>query len=221
MNKKKLPKAILQTSDAFPPAGSAIGPNELRPTPRMGWSDSGNETGSQKVQGISNVVPITPAAQNSSLADRAVPSSPAVPLLDSDSSERRRKALTIVNRHAAYAAAGGLIPVPLANFAGVTAVVVRMVKVLSAHYGVPFQRDRARAIVVGLIGGVIPSGAATLTGSALFSVLPPSILAVAAVSSVTAAAFTHSVGRIFIEHFECGATLDEFPTAETRSTART
>jgi uncharacterized protein (DUF697 family) len=126
------------------------------------------------------------------------------------------KALAIVNRHAAYSAAGGLIPLPLANFAGVTAVIVRMVKVLSQHYGVPFQRDRARAIVVGLIGGAIPSGAATVTGSALLYVLPASVLMAVAVSSAAAAAFTHSIGRIFIEHFEAGATLDEFPPAETR-----
>ncbi len=216
MNKKKLPKAIVQTTDGFPPAGPADAANEPRATPVMAADHPGSETVSQKVQGTSNVVPITPGAQRSSARVPAVPSSPAIPLVSLENRERRTKALTIVNRHTAYAAAGGIIPLPLVNFAGVTAVIVRMVKVLSRHYGVPFQRDRARAIVIGLVGGAIPSGAATVTSSALLYALPPSVLMAATVSSFAAAAFTHSVGRIFIEHFESGATLDEFPAAATR-----
>jgi uncharacterized protein (DUF697 family) len=216
MNKKKLPKAIVQTTDGFSPAGSAGADNEPQATPVMAAGNPGYETVSQKVQGTSNVVPITPGAQRSSVRVPAVPSSPAITFVSTENRERRTKALTIVNRHAAYAAAGGFIPLPLVNFAGVTAVIVRMVKVLSRHYGVPFQRDRARATVIGLVGGAIPSGAATVTSSALLYVLPPSVLMAATVSSFAAAAFTHSVGRIFIEHFESGATLDEFPAAETR-----
>jgi uncharacterized protein (DUF697 family) len=219
MNKKKLPKAILQTTDEFSPAGSATGANEPRPIPVTASSNLGNETVSQKVQGTSNVVAITPGAQRTSVRPPVIPSSPAIPLVSPEKRERRTKALTIVNHHAAYSAAGGLIPLPLANFAGITAVIVRMVKMLSQHYGVPFQRDRARAIVVGLVGGAIPSGAATVTGSALLYLLPPSVLMAVAVSSATAAAFTHGIGRIFIEHFERGATLDDFPAAEPRARA--
>jgi len=215
MNKKKLPKAILRATDDFSAAGSATGTNELRPMPVMASSNLGNETVSQKFQGTSNVVAITPGAQRSSVRAAAVPSSPAIPLVGPESRQRRTKALSIVNRHAAYSAAGGLIPLPLASFAGVTAVIVRMVKVLSGHYGVPFHRDRARAIVVGLVGGAIPTGVATVTSSALLYMLPPTVLMTAAVSSVAAATFTHSIGRVFIEHFESGATLDEFPAAET------
>ena len=218
MNKKKLPKAIVPATDGGSPAGCASGTNEFQPAARMGWGNSGNETVPQKVQGTSNgtsnVVPITPAAQSSSGRVRTAAGSSAIPSVVPENRERRTKALVIVNRYAAYSAAGGLIPLPLANFAGVTGVIVRMVKVLSSHYEVPFQRDRARAIVVGLIGGAVPSGAVTVTSSAFFYVLPPSVLMAAAVSSVAAATFTHSIGRIFIEHFESGATLDEFPAAE-------
>jgi len=216
MNKKKLPKAIVESTDGVSPAGFASATNELRPLPGMGSSVPGSETLSHKVQATSNVVPIAPGAQRASVRVLALPSSPAIPCVSSANRERRVKALTIVNRHAAYSAAGGLIPLPLASFAGVTAVIVRMVKVLSGHYGVPFHRDRARAIVVGLVGGAIPTGVATVTSSALLYMLPPTVLMTAAVSSVAAATFTHSIGRVFIEHFESGATLDEFPAAETR-----
>src|SRR5262249_32001957 len=85
-------------------------------------------------------------------------------------------------------------------------VIVRMVKVLSDHYGVPFERDRARAVVVGLAAGVMPSGAAAVASSSLFLVVPGSALVGLAVSSASAAACTRSLGRIFVEHFENGAT---------------
>jgi uncharacterized protein (DUF697 family) len=210
MNKKKLPKAIIQTAEGFSHAASGAAANELRPAP---LTNAANKTVSREVEGASNVIPITPAAERSSVLAPAAPNGPAA---KSENRERRMKALGIVNRHAAYSAAGGLIPLPVANFAGVTAVIVRMMKVLSQHYRVPFQRDRARAIVVGLVGGAIPSGAAAVTGSALLYVLPPSVLIVAAVSSVAAAGYTRSIGRIFIEHFETGATLQDFPAVEPR-----
>ena len=103
-----------------------------------------------------------------------------------------------------------MFPLPLLTFAGVTAVIVRMVRALSRHYGVPFERDRARAIVVGLIGGAMPPGVAAVTTSALSYLLPPAAVLGVAASAISAAAFTRSVGRIFIEHFESGATLDDF-----------
>jgi uncharacterized protein (DUF697 family) len=119
-----------------------------------------------------------------------------------------------VERHAAYAAVGGIIPVPIANVASITAVIVRMVKVLSGLYGVPFQRDRARAMVIGLMGGTVPTGLAAVTTSTLVSFIPVSSLIGLAVSSVTAIACTRSIGRIFIEHFESGATLHDLPPLE-------
>ena len=102
------------------------------------------------------------------------------------------------------------MPLALVNFAGITTIIVRMVKVLCNHYGVPFKHDRARAIVIGLVGGAIPTGAAAITTSTLLYIAPPTAVLGLAVSSVTAAVFTRSVGRVFIEHFEAGASLDAF-----------
>jgi uncharacterized protein (DUF697 family) len=133
---------------------------------------------------------------------------------ETDAARRRSLAKAIVERHAAYAAIGGVIPVPIANVASITAVIVRMVKVLSGLYGVPFQRDRARAMVIGLMGGTVPTGLAVVTTSTLVSLIPASALIGLAVSSVTAIACTRSIGRIFIEHFESGATLHDLPPLE-------
>ena len=45
------------------------------------------------------------------------------------------KAVAIVERYANYSAIGGAIPIPLANAAAITALMVRMVKSLSELYG--------------------------------------------------------------------------------------
>ena len=89
-----------------------------------------------------------------------------------------------------------------------------MVKMLSDLYGVPFERDRARAVVIGLVGGTMPTGFAAVTTSTLFYIVPATTLIGLAVSSVTAVACTRSIGRIFVEHFESGATLDDFSPVE-------
>ena len=104
---------------------------------------------------------------------------------------------------------------PIANVASVTAVIVRMVKVLSDLYGTPFARDRARAIVVGFMGGAMPTGLGAVTTSTLGYIVPGSGLLGLAVSSVTAVACTRSIGRIFVEHFESGAGLHDLPAPVT------
>lgn len=119
---------------------------------------------------------------------------------------RRGKAQKIVERHRLYAGAGGLIPLPVANIAGVTVIILRMVKALSQLYGIPFERDRTRAMVVGLMGGAVPTGLATATVSALVFVIPASGLVGLAVSSFSAAAFTYGIGLVFIDHFESTTT---------------
>jgi uncharacterized protein (DUF697 family) len=121
---------------------------------------------------------------------------------------RRRQALAIVERHANYSAVGGFIPLPFANGAAVAAIIVRMVKELSRLYGVPFQRNSAFAIVNGLMGGVMPTGLATVATATVVSVVPGYNLIGLAVYSVTASAYARDIGRMLVDHFESGATLE-------------
>ena len=127
-----------------------------------------------------------------------------------DTARRLSQARAIVERHATYSAIGGIIPLPIVNVGSVTAVIVRMVKSLSDLYGIPFERDRARGIVLGLMGGAMPTGLAAVTTSTLLYVIPGSNLVGLAVSSIAAAACTRSIGRIFVERFESGTTLKDF-----------
>ena len=56
----------------------------------------------------------------------------------------------------------------------------------------------------------MPTGLGAVTTSTLVYIVPGSSLVGLAVSSVAGAACTRSIGRIFIEHFESGATLQTF-----------
>jgi len=208
MNKKKLPKAIRRTTD------------DLRETPAARVTQSHQEASarttetSQPTHGgadapfsarggdVVGVVTTPPRPVARALTAQAP--------TDFNAVRRLAQANAIVERYATYSAAGGIIPLPIANVAGVTAIILRMVKMLSNLYGVPFERDRARAIVVGLAGGALPTGLAAVTTSTLYYLVPASALLGLAVSSVAAVACTRSIGRIFVEHFESGATLHDF-----------
>lgn len=123
----------------------------------------------------------------------------------------RSRATRIVERHANLAALGGGIPLALLSVAGVTAINLRMLKQLSTHYGVPFEREKARMIVVGLTGGCMPTGLATATTSALSFVVPAAALFGLAVCSVAASVCTRSIGRMFVDLFENGITWRDLP----------
>jgi uncharacterized protein (DUF697 family) len=135
---------------------------------------------------------------------------------DVDPVLRRSQANAIVERYANLSAVGGVIPLPLVNVAGVTAIILRMVKRLCDLYGVPFKIGRARALVVGLAGGAAPTTASAVTASTLVYFVPGANLVGLAVSSVTASVCTRGIGRRFVEHFETGANLLDFPVRDRR-----
>jgi uncharacterized protein (DUF697 family) len=216
VSKKTLPKAIRRTTDDVHSAAGSFGVMEQRGALAYP-SVSGPADGGVAAQepGRDGDV-IEPAPQASSLPVtgarvRAAPTGAEV-----DAARRRSLARTIVERHAYYAAVGGIIPLPIANVASITAVIVRMVKVLSDLYGVPFERDRARAIVIGMMGGAMPTGLAAVTTSTLVYIVPGSALIGLAVSSIAAVACTRGIGRVFVEHFESGATLRDLSALERR-----
>jgi uncharacterized protein (DUF697 family) len=211
MNKKKLPKAIRLPDDS----GAVSGILEL-PEP------SSQKAHESAEKAASSAHPDTVASESAKLdpgSEVKTPTAPSRALIRvaGSGSKRRRLAEAVVERHANYAALGGVIPLPIVNFGVVTAIVVRMVKALTDIYGVPFEHDRARAIVLGLIGGLTPTAASTLTASTLLYLVPGSNILGLAASSVTASACTRKIGAVFVEHFENGATLSDFPASGSSS----
>ena len=181
MNKKKFPKAVLRTADQMREAAASAPPTSAS-------SDN-----------VIEMVPKSEAASN--LASQSFAAAPAT-------APRRRRAVAIVERYANYSAIGGAIPVPLANAAAITAILVRMVKSLSELYGVPFERNRTRSVVIALMGGALPTGIATIATSTITLFVPGVNLLGLAVSSVTSGAYARSIGQLFIEHFENGVAVD-------------
>jgi uncharacterized protein (DUF697 family) len=204
MNKKQLPKAIRRETSDVRQVPLGAGANDHREA--LASAPDSKPDGGDVVVGTA---PHVSPPVGDVLAARAP--APA----EFDAVRRLSRAHAIVERHATYSAAGGIIPLPIANVASVMAIIVRMVKMLSDIYGVPFERDRARAIVVAMVGGAMPTGLAAVTISTLQFVVPGSAFIGLAVSSATAVACTRSIGRTFIEHFESGATLSDFSAAAT------
>jgi len=136
------------------------------------------------------------------IANDMAPAAVAPLRTDPLAAKRRALARKTVERHGTYAAVGGLLPLPVVSIAGLTAINMRMVKQLSMIYGVPFQRDRARAAIIGLMGGAVPAGFGVATASTLAFVVPGGALVGLAVSAVSAATITRGIGMVFVEHFE-------------------
>jgi uncharacterized protein (DUF697 family) len=115
---------------------------------------------------------------------------------------RRALARRIVDRHKNYAAMGGLVPLPAANIASVTAINLRMVKRLSELYGVPFQRDRTRSLIIALIAGAVPTGAGLAASSTLMWIIPGGLVWGLGAAALTAGALTRGIGLVFVDGFE-------------------
>jgi uncharacterized protein (DUF697 family) len=188
MTRKPLPKAIRRPITNLRDFASPTAIDEEAPAPPISASQSTPEP--------ALAVSSAPIANDSS------------PLMTEEAkaaaAKRRAAAHKIVGRYKNYAALGGLVPLPVANIASVTAVNLRMVQKLSALYQVPFQRDRTRALIVGLIGGAVPTGVGTATSATLMFVVPGGLLWGMGAAALTAGALTRAIGLVFVESFESG-----------------
>ena len=193
MTRKQLPKAIRKTSHELRTIAGGPTHDEEAPAPRSALPHDAAKAGSAA------------AASAPPAAKSLLPSAPNP--AERWAARRRSAARKIVERHRTYAAVGGLFPLPVVNIAGVTAINMRMVKQLSDLYGVPFERDRTRSMIIGLMGGAVPTGLGAATASTLVFVVPGSALFGLAVSAISAGALTRGIGLVFLEHFENGSTL--------------
>jgi uncharacterized protein (DUF697 family) len=226
MSRKNLPKAIRRTVEDMSWVAAVPAPKDGAPAratelsvvtggkpvatdPRPGIIIDATPPIAAPI-GAAPIVEILPA----SVAGAPGHASPARP--DVDAAQRLSFAHAIVERHATYSAVGGAIPMPVVNFASMTAVIVRMVKRLSSLYDVPFDRRRTRAIVTALTSGAAHTGFTMVAASALSTIVPGGLIVGVATSSIAAAACTRGIGRMFVEHFERGETLQDFPTARGR-----
>jgi uncharacterized protein (DUF697 family) len=212
--KKRLPNAIVRPSVA---EGEVEAINPHRNTAASELTGPPDQAAVSPAPGAENNVIDIASKRNAPSVIVANDPGPALPNKDDVFAARRRSvARAIVERYANFSAIGGVIPLPILNVVGVTAIMLRMLKVLSRHYGVPFERDRARSFVAGLMGGIIPTGLAAVTTSTLVYVVPGSNLLGLAVSSIAASTCARAIGGRFIEHFESGAGWRDIPIVKSR-----
>jgi len=121
---------------------------------------------------------------------------------------KEEQALACVTNHAWGNAAIGLIPIPVLDLVALTGVQVKMIAGLAKIYDLDFKPDRARSLVVALLGSL---GSLTVAGGIFLSVLKfvPFLGVQASVVTLpaVAGAVTYAVGKVFISHFEAGGTL--------------
>ena len=121
--------------------------------------------------------------------------------------EVEAEALNIVRRNVLWAMGVGLVPLPIVDVVGVSAIQLKMVRELADHHRVPFSETDARSIIGALVGGI---GSVTAAGVA-FSLLKfvPLIgqTAAAVAMPATVGAATYAVGKVFAQHFAAGGTL--------------
>ena len=156
---------------------------------------------------------------------QATDTSPAVadPNVSSDA-QRDLKAADVVSRYAAWAAAAGVIPVPIVDAVAVGGVQLKMLRELAAVYNVEFSENIGKSVTAALLGAVVPAGAAPVAAMGVTSLLKfvPFVGTVLASMSMPAlsAAATYGVGKVFIQHFASGGTLLDFNPQDYREFMR-
>ncbi len=122
----------------------------------------------------------------------------AAPVDDAPSVMPRAKEM--VRTHALYASGAGLVPIPVADLAAVTAVQVNMLLELTGLYGRQYSRNALREFATALTGGA----AARIGASALKAIPGIGTLLGGATMSITSGATTYAVGMVTIEELEQG-----------------
>ncbi|MBL8483381.1 MAG: DUF697 domain-containing protein [Rhodocyclaceae bacterium] len=131
--------------------------------------------------------------------------------------ERRLAAENIVKSYVIGSTGFALIPVPLADLAGIMALEVKLVHSLCKHYEVPFKENLGKSLVTSLLSG---AGAVVgVVGLGSLAKALPVLGTIGGMASVgiSAGAITYAVGQVFISHFEGGGTLSNFDTTKMRA----
>jgi len=124
--------------------------------------------------------------------------------------ERLVRARSLTKNYILASAGIGLVPLPLADLAGVMALQVKLVHGLAKVYEVPFKENVTKSLLASLL-----SGASSVIGVMGLASLAKTIPVLGTLAggggvAVTAASVTFATGEVFTRHFESGGTLLDF-----------
>lgn len=156
---------------------------------------------------------VPPSAADSAQTSRtgAEAEAPVIDTVASPDLDRRAKAERIVRKYVPFAVGAGLIPLPVVDLAAIGGLQLKMLAALARHYDVPFTRSQGEAIVTSLLGSV---GGTVVASSALGSMAKwfPGVGTLLSVTTlpIASSAVTLAIGRLAIDHFETGGTMENF-----------
>jgi len=128
----------------------------------------------------------------------------------------KEQADKITTRRTLYAAGAGLIPLPLVDIATLLGVQVIMVRDIARVYGADFKEQRVRSIITTLVGDL---GAVGVMGGVMSGVKAIPVVGQflgGFTASITGAAATYALGKVFTQHFDQGGTLLTFDPVKSR-----
>ena len=130
--------------------------------------------------------------------------------------DRRARAAKLVERFSLWSGAAGIIPVPFVDLAAIGGIQIELLRRISKIYGVPFSKNRGKAVIAGLAGSMIPASSGIGAASLLKSV-PIVGSAISAIAMpVLSAGATYAIGMAFVQHFATGGTLLDFNARDYR-----
>jgi uncharacterized protein (DUF697 family) len=131
--------------------------------------------------------------------------------------DRKRVAMSLVNRHAAMAAGTGLIPVVAMDVVALTGIELNLIKRLCDLYGIKFTRQLGLNIAASLLAGTVPVALLTMTAS--FVKLLPVVgqIAGSAAMAVNGGAIVYAIGCVMVKHFESGGDLLNFDAKQVKA----
>lgn len=124
--------------------------------------------------------------------------------------EMTANAQKIATRYMWYCAGVGLVPIPIIDFVGITALQIKLVHDLAKNYKQDFNKEIARSIISTMVAGVTTGGLASGTSYLLRQIpLIGGILGFTTISLYSMGT-TYAIGKVFTQHFESGGTLLTF-----------
>lgn len=136
--------------------------------------------------------------------------------IEVSTSELKRRADKITTRRTLYAAGAGLIPLPLVDVATLLGVQIIMIRDIARVYDVDFKEQRVRSIITTLVGDLGAVGVMGTVMSGVKAIPVVGSLLGGFTASITGAAATYALGKVFTQHFDQGGTLLTFDPVKSR-----
>ncbi len=115
----------------------------------------------------------------------------------------------IIKRHVYWSIGAGLIPIPVADIAAVTAIQLDMLKQVCSFYDIDYSEESGKSWITALATSTMSAFVAKIGSSALKLIPIVGTIAGAASMSIVSGASTYALGRAFANHFESGGTFGD------------